>query len=155
MWRLLFWLFLLALGHIVTDFCFYSVHRWVLHGPLGRLPGLQALKMQHAHHHAAPRKIGGFLFTPAANIALVLLGIIFVFVLPPFGLGYASYLVFYSWRHGKAHMGGEDPVSDHHLIHHMISPRWNFDIVYPLTDFIFGTYLEDTSKKRNDDWSNT
>ena len=150
MWGIAFWFAAAVLGHVVTDLSFYSVHRWVLHGPLGSLPGLRSLKMHHAKHHAQPKKLGGLLFTPLANLMLLALGIAFVHYILPFGIGYSAYIWLYSWRHGRAHMGYDDAVSDHHLIHHMVSPKWNFDIVYPLTDFLMGTSAYEAYEREKD-----
>lgn len=136
------WVMALFVGHIVTDLSFYSVHRWILHGWLGRLGPLVSLSDQHKLHHARPLEMGGLLFTPLVNTALLLLGGLLLYFSAPFGIGYITYIILYSWRHGKSHFGHRDGISIHHMVHHLISPKFNFDIVYPMTDAVMGTYLE-------------
>lgn len=136
------WVLTMLIGHVVTDLSFYSVHRWVLHGWLGRLGPLTSLAEQHRYHHARPLDVGGLLFTPVVNWVLLFVGCLFLYLSAPFGIGYITYVTLYSWRHGRSHLFAPDSVSMHHLVHHLVSPKKNFDIVYPLTDIIMGTYLK-------------
>ncbi len=138
----LIWTLVLLIGHSVTDLSFYSVHRWILHGWLGKLGPLSSLSDQHKLHHAKPLEVGGLLFTPLVNTILLILGGLLLYLSVPFGVGYITYIILYSWRHGNSHFGRRDGVSVHHMVHHLISPKFNFDIVYPMTDVMMGTYLE-------------
>lgn len=127
------------LGHALLAAGFYSTHRWVLHGKLGLWPHLRALHLQHRRHHKKPRDPGGFLFTPGWNVALFFGLVLIALVSPAMGLGAATYLLLYAWRHRRSHEGASGTIADHHREHHFRNPQTNFDIVYPFIDKLMGT----------------
>lgn len=126
-------------GHAVFAVGFYSTHRWILHGPLGRFGPLKSWRKQHTEHHRHPQDPGGLLFTPEWNAFLLGACSAILLVYPAVGFGVISYVGLYTWRHRRAHSGAEDPTALHHLSHHYKNPRKNFDIVYPIIDRIFRT----------------
>jgi len=127
------------LGHALLAACFYSVHRWVLHGKLGLRKHLRLLHLQHRHHHKKPRDLTGLLFTPGWNAALLFGIVLFILANPAAGFGAASYVLLYAWRHHRSHKGASGTVADHHREHHFRNSQTNFDIVYPFIDKIMGT----------------
>jgi len=128
-----------VVGHAVFALGFYSSHRWILHGPLGKFGPLKSWKKQHAEHHRRPQDPGSLLFTPQWNCFLLGVCSALLALYPSIGLGAITYVALYTWRHRRAHSGAEDPTALHHLSHHYQNPRKNFDIVYPLIDKMMRT----------------
>ena len=74
-------------GHFAGALLFYSFHRFIFHGPLGKAPILRRWRAIHIQHHRSPLEPGAFFFPWWANVAIWTLAAALVFVSPAFGLG--------------------------------------------------------------------
>lgn len=127
-------------GHIIGALSFYSFHRYIFHGSLGKLPVLRGWKAQHTAHHAAPEDPGHFFFPAWANAIIWAGTAALTWASPAFGLGLFSFFGVYAYRHRKAHLGTQSRWAHHHMSHHFKFPRANFSGTYPIVDRLFGSY---------------
>lgn len=139
---------LVVVGFFLGSFLFYFNHRFVAHGPLGKLPLLKYMRKMHLKHHRYDYTEnrnehlllplwGKFLFF----LVFLLLSLFSVY----FATGMLSYVFYYEWMHYRIHNTRKDTVCGrHHYIHHRKSPRHNFSGTMPIIDKIFGTYLKST-----------
>ena len=140
------WPILLIAGHIFGALLFYSVHRFIFHGKLGRTKLLSPIRMIHTRHHAAPESLENSLF-PAWSIALIAISIVTLgFLNIYFMIGLCSFFPVYSYRHKKAHNGSDAHWAKHHMHHHNKNPQKNFGGIYPVLDILFGTNEEVSDK---------
>ena len=139
-------LVLLICGFFTGSLLFYLNHRFVAHGPLGRLPILRYMKRMHLKHHRYDytENRNEHLLLPWWGKFLFFLTFLFIAVFSLFfALGIISYVVYYEWMHYKIHNEYRDSkCGKHHYIHHRKSPKHNFSGTMPFIDKIFGTYIK-------------
>jgi len=129
---------------LITSIMFYLNHRFVGHGPLGKLPLLRHIKRLHLIHHRNDynEKRNKHLILPFWGKTLF--GAVFLslwFISFPFAVGYIAYVFYYGWQHYKIHNHDRDSnCSKHHYIHHRKSINHNFSGTMPFIDKIFRTY---------------
>ena len=127
-------------GHASGALLFYSFHRFIFHGPLGRLPVLRHWRSIHTRHHRRPHDPGAFFFPWWANISIWAAAVALFLVSPAFGGGMISFFCLYAYRHRQAHLGSTRRWAIHHQSHHYLSPKANFSGSWPIIDRLFGTY---------------
>mgnify|MGYP001199319134 FL=1 len=135
-------------GFFFTSLLFYLNHRFVGHGPLGKLPLLKYIRKMHMIHHRNDynEKRNEHLLLPLSAKFLFLLAFLLICLISvPFAIGCLSYSIYYEWLHYKMHNDDQAGVcSRHHYIHHRESSKHNFSGTMPFIDKIFGTYLKNT-----------
>ena len=137
---IVYWFALFAVGHVFAAMMFYSFHRFIFHGPLGKLPVLRDLKARHTAHHAGPEDPGRFFFPWWANAIIWAGAAVMLWALPALGIGLFSFFGIYAYRHRRAHLGTDSRWAHHHMSHHFSDPRSNFSGTYPIFDKLLGTH---------------
>jgi len=137
---LILWSVLFLGGHTIAALSFYSFHRFIFHGPLGKLPVLRHWKAQHIAHHANPEDPGHFFFPWWANAIIWAGTAAMTLAVPAFGLGLFSFFGVYAYRHRKAHLGTQSRWAHHHMNHHFKFPQANFSGTYPIFDKLLGSH---------------
>jgi len=142
-----FELVLFIFAFFITSIMFYLNHRFVGHGPLGKLPLLRHIKRLHLIHHRNDYndKRNEYLLLPFwAKVCFGGLFISLWFISFPFAVGYIGYVFYYGWQHYKIHNHDKDSrCSEHHYIHHRKSIKHNFSGTMPFIDKIFRTYYRE------------
>lgn len=139
---------LVVLGFFISSLLFYFNHRFVSHGPLGKLPLLRHMKRLHLVHHKNDynSKRNEHLLLPfwSKLLFLAVFGLICLFSIP-LAVGCISYVFYYEWKHYQIHNGDKSSKCyHHHYLHHRKSARHNFSGTMPIIDKIFGTELKNT-----------
>ncbi len=133
-------------GFFVTSLIFYLNHRFVGHGPLGKLPGLNHIKRLHLIHHRNDynEKRNDHLKLPSwAKLSFIFVFGLICIISPPFATGYLSYVIYYEWMHYKIHNYDKSSACyEHHYAHHRKSIKHNFSGTMPFIDKLFGTALK-------------
>lgn len=138
----MYWPILFIAGHFFGALLFYSVHRFIFHGKLGRTKILSPIRKIHTRHHANPQSLEKALF-PGWSRLIILISIATLgFINLPFAIGLCSFFPVYSYRHRKAHNGVDANWARHHMHHHKKNPQKNFGGIYPIMDVLFGTNEE-------------
>tara|TARA_B100000902_G_scaffold115578_1_gene116463 strand:- start:459 stop:890 length:432 start_codon:yes stop_codon:yes gene_type:complete len=137
---------LTIIGFFMGAMLFYLNHRFVAHGPLGKLPLLKYIRKMHLKHHRydyTPNRNEHLLLPTWAKILFFLVFLIISSISFYFALGIISYVIYYEWMHYRIHNTHMNTLcGTHHRIHHRQSPRHNFSGTMPFIDKIFGTYLK-------------
>lgn len=131
-------------GFFFTSLMFYLNHRFVGHGPLGKLPVLRHIRRLHMVHHKNDyndKRNDHLLLPPWAKLLFWIAFLMISIVSVPFAIGFLAYAVYYELQHYKMHNDNKTGTcSRHHFIHHRKSARHNFSGTMPFIDKIFGTY---------------
>jgi sterol desaturase/sphingolipid hydroxylase (fatty acid hydroxylase superfamily) len=131
----------------------YSLHRFVLHRPVGvaRASRIAAF-LQHGYHHVYPNDEGRLVLPPMVTIPFALLVVAAYALLLPVGAaaaafagtatGYVAYDSMHWWlHHGRAKSRVGRWLKRYHLLHHHHHEAGRFGVSTPLWDFVFGTYV--------------
>lgn len=129
------------LGYMIWVMVEYWMHRWLFH---------KMFSKAHAVHHARPFDPDGSPPTELAQALLAMSSLILVWscglhvggaLASGFLLGYCSYI----YTHHLIHNGSLKPTSlirRRHEMHHRGWVGFNYNLLCPLGDLMFGTYQE-------------
>lgn len=141
---------------VLYPFVEYAIHRFVLHGPLYRLPALAKVwKRIHYDHHRDPNDLKvlfGALYTVLPTIAVITLPLGWA-VDGPAGAAMAFatgclVFTFYEFCHCVQHLPVKPKnrwlraIKRRHLAHHFHNEQGNFGITGNLVDRLVGTFYD-------------
>ena len=137
---------LFATGYYIAAIGWYLNHRFVFHGPLGKLPILKKFARAHAQHHQFAYKgdIDRYIFVPDwGHLLLFLVSSPLLFFSPMLWSGACAFACFYNMQHYAMHYGQRQSTRGrHHEFHHSVNPGVNFSGIHPIIDRVFGTFQE-------------
>ena len=132
---------LFCIGYVTATLAWYANHRFIFHGPLGKLPILSKFsKMHKLHHaHAYDEHRNSFIMIPWWGHILLLIGSApLAFVGLSCWLGAFCFTIHYGIKHSAMHNKLSNSLSfSHHEIHHKVAPLHNFSGIHPIVDSIF------------------
>jgi len=158
----------LPVAFLIANFAEYLGHRGAMHRPRRGL-GLLYRRHTQQHHHffthttmsaESPRDFKMVLFPPVmllfflGCLATPIGALLYFAISPNTGLLFAmvamGYFLTYEWLHFSYHLRPDSLVGRlpligtlrrHHTRHHDLAlmGRWNFNITFPIADWIFGT----------------
>lgn len=131
----------LIAGYFLWVLVEYWMHRWLFH---------KVFRKAHAIHHARPFDLDGappflvpFLFLGlATGVFWWLLGdLVGPALSAGFLIGYCTYIITHHLIHNGT-LGPDSPIRKRHDMHHRGWVAFNFNLLNPLGDLVFGTYRE-------------
>jgi len=162
----------IPVAFLIANLGEYLGHRGAMHRPRRGLGLLYRRHTQQHHHfftHAtmaaeSPRDFKMVLFPPVmllfflGGLAAPIGALLYFAVSPNTGLLFAmvamGYFLTYEWLHFFYHLPPDtwigrlpfmQTLRRHHTRHHDLAlmGRWNFNITFPIADWLFGTYYRD------------
>lgn len=127
-------------GYMIWVMVEYWMHRWLFHS---------VFRKEHAVHHARPFDPHGSPPTEIAQGLLLLVSLIFVWygdlhvggaIASGFLLGYCTYIYTHHLIHNET-LSEHSVIRKRHDMHHR-GWAFNFNMLCPLGDLMFGTYKE-------------